>query len=153
MRILLKHIQHPHNFDLRSVPQLVISQTKISQYPGPDALSFVPACVIYLGHQVFVIFWLESPTAISSTRVVRFIKLCVCMVVKVGGFGLTSLISTPKISHKWMKTHLYSAVCISVSCMLYQEQSSTKNILIETSPAGSKGSFQVDFFVPLADLL
>lgn len=31
---LLKHIQHPHNFDLRSVPQLVISQTNISQYPA-----------------------------------------------------------------------------------------------------------------------
>lgn len=31
---LLKHIQHPHNFDLRSVPELVISQTNISQYPA-----------------------------------------------------------------------------------------------------------------------
>lgn len=31
---LLKHIQHPHNFDLRSVPQLVTSQTNTSQYPA-----------------------------------------------------------------------------------------------------------------------
>lgn len=30
---LLKHIQHPHNFDLRSVPQLVTSHTNISQFP------------------------------------------------------------------------------------------------------------------------
>lgn len=40
---LLKHIQHPHNFDLRSVPQLVISHTNISQYPAPMlCLVFLP---------------------------------------------------------------------------------------------------------------